>query len=427
MKKLLLLLSVFSVTLGTAQSVPNYVPTNGLVGWWPFNGNANDISGNGNNGTVYGATLTNDRNGNSNSAYDLDGSNDYIQIPTSNFTNDSGFTFSIWLNANSLANNEDYLFQIGTDPGTRYFGFRLQGNGNGFSSRLAVEFRANNTYQFVSSNPNQNDTIGTGVDYMATVTYDNAGKIKIYLNDELIVNTTFQTNGSGTSNTSSLGGSFSFTNNPLKVGAALPTGYWFDGRLDDIGVWNRALDSSEVHTLYNMCQDSILNNPVSNAFQTVPGSAHFTTSHSDTSASFQWQQNNGTGWTDLSDFGIYSGTSTDSLILTGITASLNGYGYRCIIDACTGDTTDVAYLTVVDNVGIDESIKDLTVSPNPTSGFVSVNINYAVAYNVYNITGQKVAEGSTEGKIDLTKLPSGTYQLIINTKKGIIAHTIRKL
>ena len=157
MKKLLLLLSVFSVTLGTAQSVPNYVPTNGLVGWWPFNGNANDISGNGNNGTVYGATLTNDRNGNLNSAYDLDGSNDYIQIPTSNFTNDSGFTFSIWLNANSLANNEDYLFQIGTDPGTRYFGFRLQGNGNGFSSRLAVEFRANNTYQFVSSNPNQND------------------------------------------------------------------------------------------------------------------------------------------------------------------------------------------------------------------------------------------------------------------------------
>ena len=83
MKKLLLLLSVFSVTLGTAQSVPNYVPTNGLVGWWPFNGNANDISGNGNNGTVYGATLTNDRNGNLNSAYDLDGSNDYIQIPIS--------------------------------------------------------------------------------------------------------------------------------------------------------------------------------------------------------------------------------------------------------------------------------------------------------------------------------------------------------
>ena len=33
----------------TMAQVPNYVPTNGLVGWWPFNGNANDESGNGNN------------------------------------------------------------------------------------------------------------------------------------------------------------------------------------------------------------------------------------------------------------------------------------------------------------------------------------------------------------------------------------------
>ena len=52
-----------------AQNVPNYVPTNGLVGWWPFNGNANDESGNENHGTVNGATLTADRNGTANSAY----------------------------------------------------------------------------------------------------------------------------------------------------------------------------------------------------------------------------------------------------------------------------------------------------------------------------------------------------------------------
>ena len=52
----------------TAQ-VPSNVPTNGLVGYWPFSGNANDEGGNGNNGTVSGATLTTDRNGNANSAY----------------------------------------------------------------------------------------------------------------------------------------------------------------------------------------------------------------------------------------------------------------------------------------------------------------------------------------------------------------------
>ena len=53
-------------------SANNTLPTNlqnGLVGYWPFNGNANDASGNGNNGTVNGATLTTDRFGNSNGRF----------------------------------------------------------------------------------------------------------------------------------------------------------------------------------------------------------------------------------------------------------------------------------------------------------------------------------------------------------------------
>ena len=56
MKKLLLL-TLAALPLFAAAQVPSYVPANGLVGWWPFNGNANDESGNGNNGTVNGATL----------------------------------------------------------------------------------------------------------------------------------------------------------------------------------------------------------------------------------------------------------------------------------------------------------------------------------------------------------------------------------
>ena len=70
MKTLILLFSVLFTTMSFAQ-VPSYVPANGLVGWWPFNGNANDESGNGNNGTVNGPTLTNDRFGNTNSAYNF--------------------------------------------------------------------------------------------------------------------------------------------------------------------------------------------------------------------------------------------------------------------------------------------------------------------------------------------------------------------
>ena len=62
--------------------VPSNVPTSGLLAYYPFNGNANDESGNGNNGTVNEAILSADRNGNANSSYSFDGDNDYI---TTNF------------------------------------------------------------------------------------------------------------------------------------------------------------------------------------------------------------------------------------------------------------------------------------------------------------------------------------------------------
>ena len=55
--------------LATHAQLPDYPPTEGLVGWWPFNGNANDESGNGNDGVVNGATLIEDRDGNPNAAY----------------------------------------------------------------------------------------------------------------------------------------------------------------------------------------------------------------------------------------------------------------------------------------------------------------------------------------------------------------------
>jgi hypothetical protein len=79
--------------------VPSYVPSNGLVGYWPFNSNANDESGNGNNGTVNGATLTTDRFGNSGNSYDYNGINSFIRIPSSdNLKLSNSFTLSFWIN-----------------------------------------------------------------------------------------------------------------------------------------------------------------------------------------------------------------------------------------------------------------------------------------------------------------------------------------
>ena len=103
MKTLILLFSVLFTTMSFAQ-VPSYVPANGLVGWWPCNGNANDVSGNGNNGTVNGATLTTDRFGNANSAYGFDGLSNFIQTINSGPTG-TGISVSYWYK--SIQTNEN--------------------------------------------------------------------------------------------------------------------------------------------------------------------------------------------------------------------------------------------------------------------------------------------------------------------------------
>ncbi len=71
----------------------------GLIAYYPFNGNANDESGNNHHGTVYGATLATARFGNPNSAYSFDGIDDYVEIPDHvdfNF-GIGGFTVSLWI------------------------------------------------------------------------------------------------------------------------------------------------------------------------------------------------------------------------------------------------------------------------------------------------------------------------------------------
>ena len=77
--------------------------TNGLVAYYPFNGNANDESENGNNGEVHNATLTSDRFGNPSSAFYFNGSSSYISIPSSQtLMLTENMTFSFWMKRMSV-------------------------------------------------------------------------------------------------------------------------------------------------------------------------------------------------------------------------------------------------------------------------------------------------------------------------------------
>src|SRR5262245_58673818 len=96
-----LLFYLLALALEASAQLPNYLPVNGLVAWYPFTGNANDSSGNGYHGTVLGPTLTTDRFGNANSAYNFDGNTNYISGSCSGYPT-AERTVSLWFYANDI-------------------------------------------------------------------------------------------------------------------------------------------------------------------------------------------------------------------------------------------------------------------------------------------------------------------------------------
>jgi hypothetical protein len=127
--------------------IPSYVPTNGLVGYWPFSGSANDLSSNANNGTNNGATLTTDRFGNPNSAYSFNGTSNYIEIPHSSSLNfgTQNFTISVWAKPSQFQSNSQFIIckERNLAP-------------DGFQFRMVIEKSNNQSdkhYYFHSSTP----------------------------------------------------------------------------------------------------------------------------------------------------------------------------------------------------------------------------------------------------------------------------------
>ena len=93
--------------LNDSSSTPFY---HGLVAWYPFDGNASDMSGNGNHGTVHGATLGHDRHGEVGKAYSFDGVDDKITLPDSDILelNQTDHSIGLWFNARNYSEADYY-------------------------------------------------------------------------------------------------------------------------------------------------------------------------------------------------------------------------------------------------------------------------------------------------------------------------------
>jgi uncharacterized protein (TIGR02145 family) len=219
--------------LSSIAQVPSYVPTSGLVGYWPFNGNANDESGNGNNGTVNGATLTTDRFGNANKAYSFDGVNDYVSCNP--IIGIQEISVSIWLKKSGLGGHL-VSQNIWNNPQSVSFASAYEKSTNNFS----VGVNSGNC-NFVGSQS------FTGVFYNLdanwhhrVITINNLGFIRDYLDGQLINSATIS--------------NFQWCNS---ASAILKFGAWWnsdmqswDGKLDDVSIYNRTLTQQEITNLY---------------------------------------------------------------------------------------------------------------------------------------------------------------------------------
>jgi hypothetical protein len=389
------------VTFG--QTIPSYVPTNGLVGWWPFNENANDESGNNNNGVVNGATLTEDRFGNLNKAYSFDGTSNSIGVnhqPIFNMGN--SYTISAWFNLIDFSTVRTIINKNITGDGKNdYFNLSVLNN----SGILYLQF----------GNGVSVDTIGTTFSVPLNA-WHNAqmvmgDSVSLYLNGMLI--------GKKIRSIDPIENT-----HPVSIGRWLNQDIFFNGKLDDIGIWNRSLAQQEIVALYNNCQLTVNSQPNSQQIN-INNNAEFTVSSSDPQATYQWQTDLGIGFQNLNSVGQYSGTTNDTLNVANVTLSNNNQQFRCIIGfgSCS-DTSNVAVLTVINNVGINELKQDnlFSVFPKPAYSHINVKADATLLGSVYAVhdkTGKVVFSGKINSEslvIDLGNLSSGIYLLSVGEK-----------
>ena len=396
------------------QSVPSYVPTNGLVGWWGFNGNAQDGSGNGNHGTVNGATLITDRFGNQNSAYNFDGINfNHIEIPSDSsldLVND--FSISCWFNSNLMYNQpatvRSILMKVGDGVGMpNGYTYGIWGGIAGTNSQVGVvNFQAQPHYTSITypNNSSGHVSINTWYNYIVTYT-KNDSTLKYYINNVVV-------------DVKHLNFNIGFNNNPLWIGSQ-PSIHsstkTFDGKLDDIGIWNRALTQQEITILYNAqsCQVSVTTQP-SNQTTGANRNVQFSVVSSEPNSTFRWQTDMGLGFQNLTNAGQYAGVNTSTLNVSNTSPHNDNQLFRCIVSTtnCGSDTSDVVTLNV-----------------NSSSTSTGVPNKFTYQSVVRHTSGQLVTNQQVGMRLSLQRGPhlanlyTETHQLTTNSN-GLLTTTI---
>jgi hypothetical protein len=483
MKKCLLLTAV--VFLGTFTAaiaqVPSYVPTDGLVGWWPFNGNANDESGNGNDGTVNGATPEFDRFNQSNSCYQFNKiEGDYIN---GNLVNIEGTerTISIWashnsgVNSGSSSSENEWFFAIGTSNPTELL-------------IMGVYFYNETTISIGKFDDPLTLTNGeVSTNWRHYVVIQNNNSYSLYIDGILI-----DSFSNSSINWNNVNGEFFF-------GRQFLYDEFINARLDDIGIWNRALTEEEIQNLYIGCNVA----PTTIAGNLSPATLTSTSyaCNNNPGSTYQWTVTNGVitagqGTSNITVLWGEEGTGTLSVVETnaegcsGVTSTIDvtvvcattattidgplgpnaltsttytsngvaGSSYQWTISNgvitsgqgtnsvtvlwagtglgtisvqettnanCAGDVISLDVVVIPTSV---EEQQDLSIAlfPNPASNEVTLTASEGVRGKIYTLfspTGQVVVTGTLSSRttINLQGIATGIYTISV---EGIVRKTL---
>lgn len=307
-----LYLIIFLLFSNTAFSQVNL--TQGLIAHYPFSGNANDVSGNNINGITNNTTLTTDRNGNANSAYNFNGTNSYIQLPFSNLYNfaaQDSFSISVWV-LPELGNSWPAEALVVKAPAHPDFTLSLWNYGIYLFNNKAMSGYAYNHILNSSGTLTPNPCW-----YNIISTYKN-GVWKLYVNGVLESSDMSQTkfilkDGSSRITFGKKGDSF---------------GDWYRGKMDDVRIYNRVLNADEAKAIAGTCQT-----PCNNWLKTTnPGDA-----------------------VKIGDLDISGNKITVEASFNRIAAYTGGYLYGGDLVSKHADPTDCNYLLRPNNAEITTS------------------------------------------------------------------------
>jgi len=223
--------------VGNAQ--PRFM-TNGLVAWYPLDGNAIDESGNNNHGVVLGTIPTGNRFGLKDHALWLDGlASHYIEVSDNPALHlDTELTLSAWFMADTLSPTWQTLLWKGDLPDespwlNRQFAVFLHNQGK--LNFTATPFVEANGRKGIESK--RGGIVPSVWYHFAAVIDSPRNLLAIYVNGSLNSTTAFDTSG------------IKQTAGPLRIGST-PNLYSFAGAIDDVRIYNRALSELEVTSLY---------------------------------------------------------------------------------------------------------------------------------------------------------------------------------